>query len=63
MLIIKLEYNAFSPEARTASDYGVPQKIIDYYDSKDPKKSQEIFSAFDNYEKLIYDRVKKIIEG
>ena len=26
-LLIKLEYNAFSEEARIASDYGVPQKI------------------------------------
>lgn len=61
-LLIKLEYNAFSQEARTASDYGVPQKIIDYYDSKTVAESNKILNSFDNYEKQIYQRIKRIIE-
>lgn len=61
-LLIKLEYNAFSEEARIASDYGVPQRIIDYYDSNNIATSKEIFNSFDNYEKSIYEKIKKIIE-
>ncbi|WP_298147543.1 DEAD/DEAH box helicase [Flavobacterium sp.] len=61
-LLIKLEYNAFSEEARIASDYGVPQRIIDYYDSNNIATSKEIFNSFDSYEKSIYKKIKKIIE-
>lgn len=61
-LLIKLEYNGFSPEARIASDYGVPQKIIDYYDSKTVAESNILLNRFDNYEKQIYQRIKRIIE-
>lgn len=61
-LLIKLEYNAFSSEARIASDYGVPQKIVDFYDSKTASKKDEILKSFDNYEKEIYQRIKRIIE-
>lgn len=61
-LLIKLEYNAFSPEARIASDYGVPQKIIDYYDAKNNNERKVVMNSFDNYEKSIYDKIRKIIE-
>ncbi|WP_417876910.1 DEAD/DEAH box helicase, partial [Winogradskyella sediminis] len=61
-LLIKLEYNAFSPEARIASDYGVPQKIIDFYDARNNIEGKSILNSFDNYEKSIYDKIKKIIE-
>lgn len=61
-LLVKLEYNAFSSEARTASDYGVPQKIIDYYDSQSDTGRKKISDTFDVYEKQIYQRIKKIIE-
>lgn len=62
MLIVKLEYNAFSENARIASDYGVPQKIIDFYDSKNEPESKIIYNSFDNYEKQIYEKMKLIIE-
>lgn len=62
MLLMKLEYNAFSEEARIASDYGVPQRIIDYYDSRIVSESNEILRNFDSYEKQIYQRIKRIIE-
>lgn len=61
-LLIKLEYNAFSEEARIASDYGVPQKIVDYYDSSSVEQSKNIMNSFDNYEKQIYEKIKRIIE-
>ncbi|WP_316839279.1 helicase-related protein [Pedobacter gandavensis] len=61
-LLIKLEYNAFSDEARVASDYGVPQKIIDYYDSTNSNDKKAVLDTFDKYEKEIYQKVKKIIE-
>ncbi|WP_281634467.1 helicase-related protein [Flavobacterium luteolum] len=61
-LLIKLEYNAFTPEARTASDYGVPQNIINYYDSNNESERRRLLDRFDNYEKQIYQRIKKIIE-
>jgi len=61
-LLIKLEYNAFSEEARIASDYGVPQKIVDYYDSSSVEQSKNIMNSFDNYEKQIYEKIKLIIE-
>jgi hypothetical protein len=60
-LLTKLEYNAFSDEARIASDFGVPQKIVEYYDST-PQDSRAILDSFDNYERKIYLNIKKIIE-
>ncbi len=61
-LLIKLEYNAFSEEARIASDFGVPQKIVDYYDSTNATDSKRILNGFDAYEKKVFERIKKIIE-
>lgn len=61
-LLIKLEYNAFSEEARIASDFGVPQKIVDYYDSTNATDSKRILNEFDTYEKTVFERIKRIIE-
>lgn len=61
ILLIKLEYNGFSEEARIASDYGVPQKIIDYYDSRDKLDARRIRSTFDDYERGIFEKINKII--
>lgn len=61
-LLIKLEYNAFSEEARIASDFGVPQKIVDYYDSTNSTDSKRILTEFDTYERTVFERIKKIIE-
>ena len=33
-LLQKLEYNAFNSNALILSDYGVPFRLIDYYDNK-----------------------------
>ena len=32
LLLQKLEYNAFSPSVRRLSDFGVPFKLVNYYD-------------------------------
>ncbi|WP_419673025.1 hypothetical protein [Aliarcobacter butzleri] len=37
-LLRKLEYNATSELGKLASDYGVPSKIIDYYDNEEEEK-------------------------
>ena len=57
-LLSKLEYNAFSSDARLASDYGVTDNIIKYFDTK-PDKRNNI--KFDNFEKELLSQVKKII--
>jgi hypothetical protein len=62
ILLIKLEYNAFSEEAKIASDYGVPNKIVAYYDAKTPEQARNIRNSFDSYEKNIFEKVSKIIE-
>lgn len=57
-LLIKLEYNAFSKEAKIANDYGVPASIIRYYDSE-PEERNKI--RFDSYEKKIFEKIQKLI--
>ncbi|WP_407556242.1 DEAD/DEAH box helicase [Winogradskyella sp. 4-2091] len=61
-LLIKLEYNAFSEEARIASDFGVPQNIVDYYDSANAMNRKRILDEFDSYERTVFERIKRIIE-
>jgi hypothetical protein len=61
-LLIKLEYNAFTQEGRMASDYGVPQKIVDYYDSELGQARTRIMNSFDDYEKQVFQKIKRIIE-
>ena len=58
ILLIKLEYNAFSDEAKIASDYGVPNKIVAYYDAKTSEQAKTILNSFDSYERNIFEKVK-----
>ncbi len=58
-LLTKLEYNAFTEKGRIASDFGVPNSIIDYYENED--KANEIKKSFDKYEFIIFNKVEKII--
>ena len=58
-LLTKLEYNALTENGRIASDFGVPSSIVDYYESTD--NTEYIKSQFDNYEKVIFEKVEKII--
>ena len=54
-LLQKLEYNAFSSKAVVLSDYGVPFKLVDYYDDPNGRKN------FDSYEQYIDSIVSHII--
>ena len=57
-ILMKMEYNAISEKGRIASDYGVPQKIIEYYEAdEDPNK----IIGLDNYEKEILYKVDKLL--
>ena len=56
LLLQKLEYNALSPNARKVSDYGVPFKLIDYYDSKTIYDKEH----FDEYEQYIDQKISKL---
>lgn len=59
-LLLKLEYNATSDKGRLVSDYGVPSKILEYYE-KDEDKS--IKGTFDSYEKDKFVKVEKILNS
>jgi len=61
-LLIKLEYNAFSEEARIASDFGVPESVVSYYDSTTSAESESIFKNFDSYEMRVFEKINRIIE-
>lgn len=58
LLLQKLEYNALSATARKVSDFGVPFKIIECYDSK----TEYDKSRFDSYEKLIDKNVSRLFQ-
>ncbi len=53
-LLSYLEYGAYTEKGRKASDFGVPFKVLEYIEN--PK------IILDNYEKEVYNEVKKIIE-
>ena len=55
-LLQKLEYNAFNSDALILSDYGVPFKLIEYYDG--PKGIKK----FDAYEQYIDNKISIIIK-
>ena len=58
LLLQKLEYNALSPTARKVSDFGVPFKLIDCYDSESYDKGQ-----FDAYENHIDKEIKLLLDN
>lgn len=58
-LLLKLEYNALTEEGRIASDYGVPAKILDYYENPDMK--DQISSDFDSYENEIFKKINELL--
>ena len=65
-LLTKLEYNAISQKGRQISDYGVPLKILDYYElleSNNIKDAHLIKYSFDNYENYIYDKVESLLQN
>lgn len=60
-LLVKLEYNALTENGRIASDYGVPSRVVEYYESEN--RSSEIKANFDNYEMKIFEKIEIIING
>jgi len=60
-LLRKLEYNATSELGKLASDYGVPSKIIDYYDNEE--RREEIKKSFDSFELKKFEQLENIINN
>ncbi|NVJ67603.1 MAG: DEAD/DEAH box helicase family protein [Gammaproteobacteria bacterium] len=56
-LLLKLEYNATSDKGRLASDYGVPSKIVEYYDGNE---AVAIRNKFDRYEYSKFLKMEEI---
>lgn len=63
-LLSKLEHNAFTKTGKLAADYGVPYKIVQYYDNLDinSMEANDIRLKFDEYEKESFLRFEKIIK-
>ena len=59
-VLLKMEYNANTEKGRLASDYGVPQKVLEYYDSNNDMSKKD---AFDSYEMRIFEKVERIINN
>ena len=57
-LLIKLEYNALTEKGRLASDYGSPQKIIEYYEQEE---NDNIKESFDDFEHENFKQISKIL--
>lgn len=56
-ILLKMEYNANSEIGRIVSDYGVPQKVLEYYEL-DKNKRRE----FDMYEERVFEKTEKILK-
>ena len=63
-LLSKLEYNAFSEKGRLASDYGVSNNLLKYYETEEinPVNAEQIKNLFDDYELVLYEKVQSIIQ-
>lgn len=60
-LLLKLEYNALTEKGRLASDYGVPYKVLEFYEDSD--FANEIKNGFDNYENKVFNQIERIINN
>lgn len=58
-LLVKLEYNALTQNGRLASDYGVPYKVLEFYEK--PSFASDIEKEFDGYEVKVFKKIEKII--
>jgi len=59
-LLRYFEYNALTDIGRKISDYGVPMKVISYYEETEEKNRFQILNSFDVYERNIYEKTKNI---
>jgi hypothetical protein len=57
LLLQKLEYNALNPKARRISDFGVPFKVVKYYDSDGREKK-----SFDKYEEYVDACIQSLLD-
>jgi Type III restriction enzyme, res subunit/Helicase conserved C-terminal domain len=57
-LLTKLEYNALTELGRKASDYGVPAKVLQYYEDE---QTERIKSTFDAFEERSFENVERVI--
>jgi hypothetical protein len=63
-LISKLEYNAFSKNARIASDYGATNNIISFFEDGLPDSDRAaIIDDLDSYEINLFNKIKQMIES
>lgn len=58
-LLLKFEYNALTDIGRIVSDYGVPSKVLDYFENEN--ESRIIRDNFDEYENRIFEKVLNVI--
>lgn len=61
-VLMKFEYNSYTHNGRIVSDFGVPQKIIDYYEAAEESKKKQLQSGFDDFELKVFNDVQKIVE-
>ena len=59
LLLQKLEYNALNPTARRLSDFGVPFKLVSYYDND--KKVMRV-KNFDVYERYVDESIQSLLD-
>ncbi|MPM11927.1 hypothetical protein SDC9_58278 [bioreactor metagenome] len=59
LLLQKLEYNALNPTARRLSDFGVPFKLVTYYDNDKRLIEQK---QFDTYEKYVDENIQSLLD-
>ena len=57
-LLAKLEYNAITDIGRKVSDYGVPERVLRFYE-EDRKHSIE--RSFDDFERKVFRNVENIV--
>lgn len=59
-MLIRMEYNANTQKGRIASDYGVPNKVLKYYESAEEDRDT-IKKSFDNYERTLFEKIDSFI--
>ncbi|CAO5675916.1 MAG: hypothetical protein HEEMFOPI_01972 [Holosporales bacterium] len=58
-LLTKLEYNALTELGRKVSDYGVPAKVLNYYENEQKNDTK---NSFDEFEKRALTSVERIVK-
>lgn len=63
-MLLKFEYNTSSKLGRLVSDFGVPQKIVEYYDvlEGNGQKAASIRSSFDSYERAEFSKIQDLVD-